>query len=136
MRLTVFRLGLLLFIVLALSGCAGEVNGVPEPRPASRDNIETGRYLIAAYGCGSCHTVPGVPGADGMSAPPLNHFYERGYIAGVLPNTEENLVRWIQDPQKILPGNAMPSLGVTAEEARQIAAYLYNQPNLVDLLSR
>ena len=136
MKLNVFQLGLLVFVVLALSACSGEVNGVPEPRPASRDQMETGRFLIAAYGCGSCHSVPGVPGADGMAAPTLNHFYERGYIAGVLPNTEESLVRWIQDPQKILPGNAMPTLGVTEEEARYIAAYLYNQPNLVDLFSR
>jgi hypothetical protein len=68
--------------------------------------------LIAEYGCGSCHTIPGVPGADATAAPPLERFYERTYIAGKLANTKENLALWIRDPQEIEPGTAMPDLGV------------------------
>jgi cytochrome c len=120
----------------ALSACAGQVNGLPEPRPASASSVATGRALIARYGCGSCHSIPGIPGADAVAAPPLGRFYERSYIAGQLSNTEENLVQWIQDPQAIEPGTAMPDLGVTQDEARDMAAYLYHEPTVVDLLRR
>jgi len=76
-----------------------------------------------------------VPGADAMGAPPLDHFYQRSYIAGRLPNTEENLIKWIQIPQQIEPGSAMPNLGVTQDEARDIAAYLYHRPSLSDAIA-
>jgi len=80
--------------------------------------------LFAAYGCGSCHTIAGVAGANGRVGPSLSHFADRPYIAGVLPNTPDNLVRWIVDPQKIVPGTVMPDLGVEQPEARDLAAYL------------
>jgi cytochrome c len=120
---------LLLFtiaVMIFLSACTGEVNGVPEPRAASVSVITNGRRLIANYGCGSCHTIPGVPGANSMAAPPLKCFYQRSYIAGRLANNKENLVKWIQDPQEIEPGNAMPDLGVSEDEAGDMADYLYD----------
>ena len=121
----------------ALAGCVvSNVNGVPEPRPAPDSNIETGRVLIANYGCGTCHSIPGIAGADSIAAPPLDRFYERTYIAGRLPNTWENLTQWIQDPQGIEPGTAMPNLGITPDEARDLAAYLYHQPSLADWIHR
>jgi cytochrome c1 len=43
----------------------------------------------------------------------------------MLPNTPENLVRWLRDPQKLNPRTAMPDLGVTERDAQDIAAYLY-----------
>ncbi|MFC4859441.1 c-type cytochrome, partial [Actinophytocola glycyrrhizae] len=76
------------------------------------------------YGCGSCHTVPGVDGADGLVGPPLTRFGARSYIAGALPNTGDNLQHWIRDPQEVEPGTAMPDLDVSELEARDIAAYL------------
>lgn len=84
-----------------------------------------GPRLIEALGCAACHTIPGVPGARGNVGPPLTHFGERVYIAGMLRNTPPNLVRWIRDPQSVVPGNAMPNMGVTEADARDIAAYLY-----------
>lgn len=81
--------------------------------------------LIIAFGCAGCHTVPGVEGANGNVGPPLTRFGSRAYIAGMLRNTPANLVRWIRDPQTVVPGNAMPNMGVTDKEARDIAAYLY-----------
>jgi cytochrome c1 len=60
-----------------------------------------------------------------MVGPPLNDWSERGYIAGELPNNAENLIRWIMDPQGVEPGTDMPNLGVTEEQARDIAAYLF-----------
>ena len=84
-----------------------------------------GRRAIAAYGCGACHVVPGVTGARGLVGPPLTSYAHRAYVAGNLPNTPANLVRWIQVPQSIEPGSAMPNLDVAEADARDMAAYLY-----------
>lgn len=136
MKSRTISFGLVIVIVVLLSACSGEVNGVPEPQPAPREIVENGRRLIASYGCGSCHTILGVPGADSMAAPALKRFYERSYIAGKLPNTTKNLIRYIKNPQQVEPGSAMPDLGVTEDEAEAIAAYLYHQPTIVDLIGR
>lgn len=84
-----------------------------------------GRTAIEKYGCGSCHVIPGVRQADGRVGPQLNDFSSQIYIAGKLANIPENLVRWIQYPDEVDPGTAMPNLGVSEEEARDIAAFLY-----------
>jgi cytochrome c1 len=57
--------------------------------------------------------------------PPLILFGERTMIAGELPNTPDNLVRWLENPQMIENGTAMPDLGLTVDQAYDIAAYLY-----------
>ena len=84
-----------------------------------------GHDLIQKYGCGSCHQIPNVAGANGHVGPPLADLRERSYVAGVLPHTPENLMRWIEDPKKVDSLTAMPTLGVSHGEARDIAAYLY-----------
>jgi len=84
-----------------------------------------GAQRIAQLGCSACHTIPGVPNADGNVGPPLTRFGSRIYIAGMLRNTPANLVRWIREPQAVVPGNAMPNMGVSEVDARDIAAYLY-----------
>lgn len=84
-----------------------------------------GREAIVAYGCGSCHAIPGIRAAQGRVGPELNRFSEQIYIAGRLPNTPLNLIHWIQNPHDVDPLNAMPDLGVSHEDARDIAAYLY-----------
>jgi cytochrome c1 len=81
------------------------------------------------YGCGSCHRIPGVAGAEALVGPPLDDYHARSYIAGTLPNTLENLVLWIREPQAVEANTAMPNLGVSAEEAQHMAAYLYDQPH-------
>jgi cytochrome c2 len=80
---------------------------------------------MKAFGCGACHSIPGVSGADGEIGPALGDLADRGYIAGRLPNTPENVVRWIMEPQEIEPGTIMPDLDVTDGLARDMAAYLY-----------
>lgn len=79
---------------------------------------------MAEYGCGACHRVPGVPGADGLVGPPLDSWSHRSFIAGALPNNQANLVDWIVDPQAVEPGTAMPDLDVDESDAEDIAAYL------------
>jgi cytochrome c2 len=86
---------------------------------------DRGPALIRKYGCSTCHTIPGVEGARGMIGPPLNGIASRTYLGGQLPNTPDNLLRWIEDPQSIERGTAMPNMGVSDPEARHIAAYLY-----------
>ncbi|HEX3952838.1 MAG TPA: c-type cytochrome [Stellaceae bacterium] len=81
--------------------------------------------LITKFGCGGCHQVPGVPGADGKVAPPLSGLLDRVYIGGTARNTPENLVAWIVKPQDFSPHSAMPETGISAAEARDVAAFLY-----------
>jgi len=107
-----------------LSGCdAGKTRR--EVRAAGLGNAVHGKQLIEAYGCGACHLIPGVHAARGMVGPPLEYFAERTMVAGELPNTPENLTLWIEHPRHVEPGTAMPELGVTQDEANDIAAYLY-----------
>lgn len=75
-------------------------------------------------GCLSCHDVPGIAGAQGRVGPPLAHMGSRTYIAGVMPNTAENLILWIRWPQGVLPKSGMPNMGASEAESRDIAAYL------------
>ncbi len=84
-----------------------------------------GRDVIVQFNCGSCHTIPGVHGARGLVAPPLFWFSRRTFIAGEVPNTPENLVLWVRSPQSIEPRTAMPALGLSEQDARDVAAYLY-----------
>ena len=84
-----------------------------------------GVQTIDAYGCGSCHVIPGADGAIGTAGPPLQSFAHRTMIAGEVANTPEHLVAWIMKPQAMKPGTVMPNLGVRLPDARDIAAYLY-----------
>jgi cytochrome c2 len=111
------------FMALAVAACsspkaaaAGAVSG----------NASTGRTLIRHASCGTCHVIPGVAGARGEVGPTLGQFGRRDYIAGVLLNTPDNLVRWLVSPQSIKPGDAMPDLGITRKDGADIAAYLYS----------
>jgi cytochrome c len=81
--------------------------------------------LMIRYGCAGCHTIDGVPGADGKVGPALSGLVHRVYIGGTAPNTPDNLVRWIVDPEQFSPHSAMPPPGLAPAEARDIAAYLY-----------
>lgn len=89
-------------------------------------SAKRGRQTIANLGCGACHQIAGVPGASGLVGPPLDNVAQRGILAGELPNSPENMVRWIRDPQAIEPGTAMPNLQVDEQSARDIVAYLYS----------
>ncbi len=83
-----------------------------------------GRDIVERGTCAMCHSVRGT-GAGGRTAPDLTHIATRSTIgAGTLPNTPENLARWIQDPQEIKPGNRMPHLGLSAREVEAVVAYL------------
>jgi cytochrome c len=111
-------------LLAVLASCERQPE-VPEHLLVPGGIPDIGRRLIGDFGCGACHLVPGVRGARGTVGPPLTHFGFRGYVAGTLPNRPETLVRFLRDPPSVQPQTAMPVLGVTDEEARHIAAYLY-----------
>jgi cytochrome c len=108
---------------LAIVGTACTAAGAPS---IAGGNAERGAQTIAVMGCGSCHHIPGVAGAAGLVGPPLDNVAQRGMLAGELPNTPENMVRWIRDPQSVEPNTAMPNLDVGEQSARDIVAYLYS----------
>jgi cytochrome c len=84
-----------------------------------------GHDIMRKYGCGSCHMIPGVAGANGLVGPPLAGIASRAFIAGLLPNAPENMRRWLENPKAVDSMTAMPNVGVTPQDARHIAAYLY-----------
>ena len=89
-------------------------------------NPHRGRLAMRRYGCYSCHTIPGVPGAAANVGPPLATVGSRVYIAGVISNTPTNMIHWLTDPPAVDSLTAMPNLGVTENDARDMAAYLYS----------
>lgn len=85
---------------------------------------KAGLHAIYQYACVTCHVIPGAVGADNNVGPTLKGIAGRSYIAGVLSNNRENMVRWLMDPQAVDPRTAMPDLRVTRRDAEDIAAYL------------
>jgi mono/diheme cytochrome c family protein len=89
-----------------------------EPDPAR------GAKALKQYGCVACHAIPGQVGPEARLGPTLHGIGSREVLGGVLPNTPGNMVRWLRDPHAFSPDSAMPALGVTERDARDIAAYL------------
>lgn len=106
--------------LLALAACR---TATAPPAPGAGDP-ERGAVLMVREACGACHQVPGIQAAQGEVGPPLGGVGRRTIIAGVLPNTADNMARWIRRPQAVFPGNAMPDIAISDQEARDMAAYL------------
>lgn len=111
-----------LLCITVVAGCGPAE--APDPSIAGADT-RRGEAALQAFDCGACHTIPGIRGALGRVGPPLDHYAHRTYVAGKFPNDAQHLVRWIMDPPAMAPRTAMPRLGVTEAEARDIAAFLY-----------
>lgn len=109
---------------VVLAGCGGASHAAT---PSSWKPAR-GKMLIEYYGCGACHRIGGISLANGHVGPPLTNFVRRyRLIAGVMPNTPQNVVRWILDPPKIVPTVDMPDLGLGRRGAEDVVAYLYRQ---------
>ena len=106
--------------IIIAAGCSR--SKTPDQHAAS---VQTSApNLMIQYGCPTCHVIPHVPGAVGKVGPPLDELAQRSYLAGTLQNSPGNLVHWIQHPQQIHPGTAMPEMGVTSADAMRIATFL------------
>lgn len=90
-------------------------------------DVERGGTVLQTHGCGGCHSISGIRGATGNVGPPLEGFAQRMFIGGQLPNTPDNLIAWLQNPQHYAPGTAMPNLAISEPVARDMAAYLYSE---------
>lgn len=126
MRIRRIGTGMVLLALLALAACdGGETRAYAHGAALTGGDPRAGREKAREYGCGSCHTIRGVPGADSRVGPPLDEVGTRLYIAGRLTNTPQHMVRWIADPRAVDPSTAMPDVDVSERDARDIAAYLY-----------
>ena len=110
----------LLVVALPLAACSHGRQTVEMPGASQA----RGKQVIEQVGCGACHAIPGIRMAGGRVGPPLAGFAKRRTIAGKLANTPDDLTRWIHDPQGVVPGNDMPDLGLSQQQARDVAAYL------------
>ena len=111
-------------LCLAGTGCGRTEADSPRFSTVEGGNAGRGKELLARYQCGSCHVIPEVPSAAGRSGPTLEAFGKRSYIAGQVPNAPHTLVRWLRDPQALVPGTRMPAIGASEADARDMAAYL------------
>ena len=114
---------------LTLAACLAGAIACTSRRESIYDQARTltggdpgkGMVAIGKYGCGGCHTIPGVDGATATVGPPLTNIASRTVLGGHLQNTPANMITWIQND----PKNVMPDMGVTDQDARDITAYLY-----------
>lgn len=113
---------LLLVSTAWLAGCNSQAS---QGNSDFGGDASRGPALIRELGCGSCHNIPGIEGANGVVGPPLDRIGTRVYIAGMLHNSPDNMVLWLENPQAVVPGNAMPNMHISASDARDITAYLY-----------
>lgn len=108
-----------MLVASVLAGC-----GTDRPAPVAGGDPERGRLLLRQFSCGTCHRIPGVAAASGDIGPPLDGIATQVYLAGVLPNTPENMAAFIRSPALADPRTLMPDLGVGEAHARDMAAYL------------
>jgi cytochrome c len=113
-----------LLLALLLGAC-GESSVERNARQLTGGDPGHGLVLVRRYGCNACHVIPGLSGARGQVGPPLQGIAARVYLAGRLRNTPQNLMLWIRDPQGVSKGTAMPNMGVTEQDGRDLAAFLY-----------
>lgn len=106
---------LVLLLVVPLAACS---------RSPEHQRMDHAKALIASH-CAACHQVPGVAVATGRVGPSLAHIASQQLIAGYFVNSPAMLTRWIEHPQQLLPGNAMPEMGLAPEETATIVDYLY-----------
>ena len=115
----------MVLLLIVAAGCdARSAAGTPPDGIHKIPNRLLGQRLLTQYQCGSCHSIPGVAAARGIWGPSLQAFGKRSYIAGHIPNRPDALARWIMQPSALVPGTLMPSMGVSADDARDMAAYL------------
>jgi cytochrome c oxidase subunit II len=95
----------------------------PAAAPTS-DAVTQGRKQFETQACINCHAVNGTV-ANGRFGPDLTHLMSRDTLAsGAMPNTPENLARWIDNPDSFKSGSLMPSMHLTKDQIDQITAYL------------
>lgn len=110
-------------------GWVADMKSVTEPKQATTDLAQQGQevYNNSCIGCHAVTPANTTPEAARM-APNLTNFGERETIAGVLEHNEENLKKWIQDPESFKPANKMTGAykELTDQELDALTEYLMN----------
>jgi cytochrome c oxidase subunit 2 len=102
---------------------ARESRPAPEPAPGSVE--ARGQELFSTSACIACHTVQGVPSAQGRVGPDLSHVGSRGTIAsGLFRNTQDTMRLWIADAPAMKPGALMPPIELPDQDLDAIVAFL------------
>ncbi|HTQ38996.1 MAG TPA: cytochrome c oxidase subunit II [Pirellulales bacterium] len=96
-----------------------------EQKPAVSDPaVRAGQQVFLAQSCVNCHTIRGTT-AKGKFGPDLTHLASRATFAGgMLGLNQENLEKWIIDPQKMKPECLMPAFGLSVRNVGLITDYL------------
>src|SRR5262249_52953346 len=96
-----------------------------QKKPAVDDpKFAEGKNAFLSQSCVNCHRVRGTS-AIGTYAPDLTHLMSRQTLAsGLIPNTKENLRRWLADPQEVKSGCLMPAFGLSPRNLDLIVDYL------------
>lgn len=105
--------------------------GCEQKTGASQTVAAEAELLLIERGCVSCHQYRALNQAQGLVGPPLDHFSQRPYIAGLIPNTVENLTQWLLNPQTFHVNSAMPDTGLSELEAEIISLYLLGEYNSI-----
>ena len=100
---------------------SANVDGEPHEEAPKRRGRSSHAFAVSLAILG---VTCAIAGAAAHVGPPLARMAERGLLSGTVPNTRENLVAWLRGPQRIHGDSAMPDLGLTERDARDIAAYL------------
>jgi cytochrome c oxidase subunit 2 len=114
------------FIVVAEPVAAFQAWIQRQRQAAARTTPQTqrGHDVFMNNACVTCHTIRGTQ-AGSRVGPELTHVGSRRTIAaGTLPNTREELTRWVRDPQAIKPGTRMPAVRLSEDDLRAVVAYL------------
>jgi len=102
----------------------GRADDAGAAAPARRGDVARGQRALYQYACSACHTIPGITGSNPHVGPPLAGIAKRARIGGKLDNTPQNMVRWLRHTREVDPRTAMPEMGVSEQDAQDIAAYL------------
>jgi cytochrome c oxidase subunit II len=98
-----------------------------DPAP-STDVASEGEAVFNQYNCSACHAVDS--GEKRPTAPNLANFGDRSSIAGRFEFSEENLKKWIKDPEAYKPGNKMTGSydqdAITDQELDALTEYLFS----------
>ena len=87
-------------------------------------DIGDGKLVFISQACGGCHTVQGIPEAQGKVGPELTDWSDNPLIADTLTNTDENLRIWLKDPPAVKPASLMPNQNLTNNEINALINFL------------
>lgn len=112
-------------LVLVITGCGLLTSSQDARVEETGGNIARGEDLVRQNGCMACHSIPGMGSVHDGYGPDLDGFANRRLIGGSAENRPDVLIQFLMSPQSVIPGSGMPTIGLTEEEARDIATWLY-----------